>query len=162
MKLALRKTAPTNATLIQRIACWIIKARLVSQYCHGGIVIDGCMYHATSAHGLHRLIAGEWTPENWVLIDLGDGLDESAKNLFDMHIGAAYDWLSLLAFVGLPARDGERFYCFEWCWFAMTGEHPKVRVTPEMLILLSGVNQSRYKGVLKMLRNTRNKNPLRA
>lgn len=134
MQLALRKDAPTNATLWQRLVCWLIKARLVSQYCHGGIVIGGRMYHATSERGLHVLEARDWTPEHWVLIDLGDERNDETLALFERHKGAQYDWVSLLAFVGLPARDGERFYCFEWCWLAMTGEHPKFRVTPEMLV----------------------------
>jgi hypothetical protein len=136
MLLALRKTAPEGATLWQRFVCWVIKARLASDYCHGGIVIDGHLYHSTSALGLHRLDAGYWTPKNWDLIDIG-GDDEAAKRLFTMHIGAGYDWFSLLAFVGLRVRDSERMYCFEWCWLAVTGEPPRVRVTPENLVLLA-------------------------
>ncbi len=144
MKLALRKDAPRDATLWQRFACWLIKARLASQYCHGGVVIDGRMYHATSARGLHCLEAQEWTPEHWVLIDLGDDQETKALELFEQHKGAPYDWFSLLAFVGLPVRDGERFYCFEWRWLAMTGEKPKFRVTPEMLILLSKLGRQGF------------------
>ncbi len=134
MQLALRKTAPNDASLWQRFACWAIKARLASQYCHGGIVIDGRLYHATSARGLHSLEAHEWTPERWWLIDLGDGRDDDAFGLFEKHVGAEYDWVSLLAFVGIPARDVKRFYSFEWCLAAMTGEVPTDRVTAEKLL----------------------------
>ncbi len=133
MKLALRKGPPANATIWQSIACWVIKARLASRYCHGGIVIDGNLYHSTSALGLHKLRAGDWTPKNWDLIDI-DADADAAKHLFTMHIGAKYDWLSLLAFVGISARDRERMYCFEWCWMAITGEAPTFRVTPEILL----------------------------
>jgi hypothetical protein len=136
MLLALRKGPPTDATGWQRFVCAVIKARLASDYCHGGIVIDGALYHATSARGLHRLGAGEWTPKNWDLIDVG-GDDEAALSIFRQHEGAPYDWLSLLAFVGLRVRDSERMYCFEWCWLAITGEQPRARVTPETLLLLS-------------------------
>ncbi len=134
MKLALRKGPPYNATIWQRIACWVIKARLVSQYCHGGIVIDGNLYHATSSHGLHVLKDGEWTPENWDLIDI-DTDKELALHMWLRWAGAKYDWFSLLAFVGLTARDSSRMYCFEWCWLAITGEAPTFRVTPELLAM---------------------------
>ena len=55
---------------------------------------------------------------------------------FADHVGTRYDWFSLLAFV-LPwrVRDKSRMYCYEWCWLAMTGEHPSCRVTPEMLLV---------------------------
>ena len=137
MQLALRMDAPTNATLPQLISCFAIKARLVSHYCHGGIVIDGRLYHATSARGLHVLDANKWSPTKWVLVDIGTERDTQALELFQRFEGADYDWFSLLAFVGLPIRDQNRFYCFEWCWLAMTGEHPTARVTPEQLLLLS-------------------------
>jgi hypothetical protein len=136
MLLALRKTAPRGATLWQRFACWVIKVRLVSQYCHGGIVIDGALYHSTSSKGLHRIAPGDWDVERWDLIDV-EADEGAALAAFQKHQHAAYDWFSLLAFAGLPARDSERFYCFEWCWLAMTGEAARKRVTPEMLITTS-------------------------
>lgn len=133
MLLALRRDAPAGAAWPQRFFCWLIRARLVSQYCHGGIVIDGCLYHATSANGLHCLKPGEWAPENWDLIGVGADR-ETAWRMWLRYGGAKYDWFSLLAFVGLRTRDSERMYCFEWCWMAITGENPGFRVTPEMLL----------------------------
>jgi len=154
MLLALRKDAPADATLWQRFACWAIKARLASQYCHGGVVIDGRMYHSTSARGLHMLDAHEWTPDRWVLIDLGDERDAEVLQIFTHGLaGSEYDWLSLLAFVGLPARDASRMYCFEWCWLAMIGEKPESRVTPELLILLSLVKPSRIREFVRFSRS---------
>lgn len=134
MILALRKTSPTNATLWQRIACWIIKARLVSAYCHGGIVINGYLIHSTSDLGLHAVRPDQWTPAHWDLFEV-DCDDNRAMRNYEALAGAPYDWFSLLAFVGLKARDAKRFYCFEWCYLAMTGESPTVRVTPEMMLL---------------------------
>ena len=134
MLLALRKTPPNKATRWQRLACWVIKARLVSQYCHGGIVIRGHLFHTTATHGLHDVPPGDWSPENWDLFDVG-GDDDEAMWQFMKHKGADYDWLSLLAFIGPRVRDSRRLYCFEWCWLAMTGEHPRERVTPEMLLV---------------------------
>ncbi len=136
MLLALRKSAPAGATLWQLFACWAIKARLASSYCHGAIVIDGALFHSTSNLGLHKIDAGAWTPKSWDLIDIG-GDDAAALSIFNQHEGAAYDWFSLLAFVGLRVRDRYRIYCFEWCWLAQTGEWPTYRITPEMLTTLA-------------------------
>lgn len=132
MKLALRKTAATDATFLDKIGTWLIKARLVTRYPHAGIVIGDKLYHATGKRGLH---VTEFHPERWELIDIpGDDID--ALRLFAEWDGAQYDWFSLLAFVGLRARDSSRMYCYEWCYLVMTGEHPKDRVTPETLLRL--------------------------
>jgi hypothetical protein len=133
MKLAFRRGAPLNATLWQKFTCWVIKARLVSQYCHGGVVIDGSLYHATAKRGLHVLGPTEWSPKNWDIFEVG-GDDALALKNFAQFKGAKYDWFSLLAFVGLYARDSRRFYCFDWQFFAKTGKMAKNRVTPESLI----------------------------
>lgn len=137
MLLALRKGPPENATIWQRFACWVTKVRLVSQFSHGGIVIDGVLYHATATCGLHALRPGEWHPERWDLIEVGNARDDAARDAFLRLAGAEYDWLSLLAFVGLRVRDSSRMYCYEWCWIALTGEVPRERVTPEMLLMVS-------------------------
>lgn len=133
MKIALRTDAPTGAGLWQRIACAVIRGRLVSRFCHGGIVINGNLLHATAAGGLHMLKAGEWSSEKWELYDIG-GDDEWVMRQFEQIKGAKYDWFSLLAFVGLHVRDSSRFYCFEWCWLAVKKEGPTARVTPELLL----------------------------
>lgn len=135
MLLALRKSPPSNANALQRVVSWLIKARLVSQYCHGGIVIDGTLYHANAAHGLHAIAPGEWSPDNWDIFDVG-GDDAAAIRLFDEYVGSAYDWFGLLAFVGITARDAKRFYCYEWCYLARTGRVATTRVTPETLLTL--------------------------
>ena len=108
------------------------------------MVINGCLYHATSARGLHVLGPGEWTPDNWDLIDTHPAPSEAAKvrRMWRLYAGAGYDWFSLLAFVGLRVRDSGRLYCFEWCWMCITGEIPKFRVTPEMLLSLTHKAQS--------------------
>lgn len=133
MQLALRRTPPTNATLWQRFACWVIKTRLVSQYCHGGIVIDGHLYHATAKRGLHTLKPNEWSPQNWDIFEVCGDSDLALYN-FKEHEGASYDWVSLLTFIGLSVRDTSRFYCYEWCYFAKTGKIAKNKITPEVLL----------------------------
>ena len=47
MMLALRRTAAEHATWWQRLFAWATRVRLVSDYCHGGIVIDNMMYQVT-------------------------------------------------------------------------------------------------------------------
>ena len=133
MKLALRRTAASNASRFARLAAWAIKVRLVSQYCHGGIAIGDTLYHTTANSGLCR---SSFDPAKWDLFDLGPAQDAAALALFDKHQGAAYDWISLLAFV-LPCRisDRKRFYCFEWAQLCITGIYPQGRVTPEALLL---------------------------
>lgn len=53
MMLALRRTAAEDATWWQRLFAWATRVRLVSDYCHGGIVINGMMYQVNAARGLH-------------------------------------------------------------------------------------------------------------
>ena len=133
MKLALRTQPASDAKWLDKAAHEVIKARLVTRYPHAGIVIGDTLYHATAKRGLH---ASEYTPERWTLIDIpGDDMD--ALRLFAEWDGAQYDWFSLLAFVGLRARDSSRMYCYEWCYLALTGEHPKGRVTPETLLAVA-------------------------
>lgn len=135
--LALRSGAPKNSGSRARFVCGAIKARLVSKFCHGGIVVDGNLLHATSAKGLHQVNRGDWTPSRWDLyeLDATPGERQRILSTFSAHEGAKYDWFSLLAFVGLFVRDSSRFYCFEWCSFAITGRSPRKRVTPERCLL---------------------------
>lgn len=148
MLLALRRGAPENATIWQRFACWVIEVRLASLYNHGGIVIDGTLYHSTAAHGPHSLPPGDWTPERWDLFDIG-GDDARALAEFELactpprgrwqrlwwRSTRGYDTFSLLAFVGLAVRVSWLHYCFELCARMHSGEKPKERVTPEVLLL---------------------------
>lgn len=132
MKLALRTTAATDATLAARAAAACIKVRLVSAYCHGGIVIGDTLMHATASHGL---CSTTFTPERWDLIDLGPALDARGLALFEKHKGAHYDWLGLVPFIEpIPMGSDDKFYCFEWCWFVLTGQRPRGLVTPERLL----------------------------
>lgn len=133
MLLALRTQPATDATLLDKLAHWLIKARLVTRYPHAGIVIGDRLFHATARRGLHE---SDYTPERWTLIDVG-GDDDAALALFREREGSGYDWFSLLAFVGLKARDSRRYYCYEWAYHAITGQHPTGRVTPETLLVLA-------------------------
>lgn len=150
MKLALRKSAPTGANAMQKAFCWAIRERLVSDFCHGGIVIDGALYHSTIARGPHKLEPGEWTPSNWDLFEFS-GDDAQAISNFEeackppdgwwrrlwWKITKGYDAFSLIAFVGPFVRVSWLHYCFELCGLMMTSKDARVRVTPESLLLLT-------------------------
>lgn len=131
MKLAMRKNdSPTFfGRLFNRLTRW----RLHTEYPHAGIVIDGSIYHTTYTRGLHR---APFSPEGWDVFDVD--VDPSfVRSVFNARKGAAYDAISLLAFI-LPwrVRDSRRLYCYEWCWLALTGQNPSGRVTPEKLLAL--------------------------
>lgn len=157
MLIALRRDAATNANALQRIFSALIKVRLVSQYCHGGMVIDGTLYQITAAHGLQEIGPGAWTPSRWRLIDIGG---DDADALAEWHriktppagwrgvvwrLLKGYDHFGLLAFVGVPNTVAWLNYCFEVCW-RMAGHRVTGRVTPEMLIDLA-VPNARAEGV---------------
>jgi hypothetical protein len=134
MILALRHSLPPDASLIQRASAAVIEARLVTEYAHAGIVIDGTLYHATGAKGVHAEPCADLS--GWTLIDLGAMRDARALALFRNVEGAGYDWISLTSFVVITSSsDSQRWYCFELAWLLMTGTAPRERVTAEMLIL---------------------------
>lgn len=108
----------------------VTRARLLTDYPHAGIVRGGMLMHSNLAKGLHM---EPFNAYGWALFPLPES--DLIDVRFADHMGTRYDWFSLLAFV-LPwrVRDKSRMYCYEWCWLAMTGDHPACRVTPEMLL----------------------------
>jgi len=131
MKLALRKGAARDANAIGKFAARVIELRLVTEYPHSGIVIDGVLYHATSKHG----VASEpFDPVGWEVLDIG-GDDQRALALFKEQEGRHYDYVSLLAFIMVNASDSQRWYCYELSYYMMTGTRPKDRMTAESLLL---------------------------
>lgn len=109
------------------------RARLVTQWPHAGMVVNGVLMHANLAKGLH---ASSFTGGNtWDMVYLPDSIAPQVQSLFDKYKGAQYDAISQLAFM-LPWRvsDGGRLYCYEWCYLAMTGQNPHWRMTPEQLL----------------------------
>ena len=148
MIIALRRDPPSNANWLGRLFSWVIKTRLVSLFCHGGIVIDGVLYHSNFARGPHKMQPGEWNPDKWDLIDYG-GDDAQAIVEFEAactppegwwrkfwwKITKGYDVFSLLAFVGPGVRVAWLHYCFELCYRMMTGRKPTSRITAEILLL---------------------------
>lgn len=132
---AFKRDASSSATLFQKLANSIIKIRLVSQWGHGGIVVNGELMHSTTTGGLHKLKQGEWSPEKWDLFETDLNALEVLKR-FEARVGTAYDWFSLAAFVIPVARDSKRLYCFEWMWLAATAWNPNFKVVPEMLLTL--------------------------
>lgn len=68
MILALRHTATTH-----RAGAAVIRARLVTQFAHGGIVIGSGLYHSNAAHGVHVERGADLS--GYTLVDLGSEHD---------------------------------------------------------------------------------------
>ena len=67
---AFRRAAPVGAAWWQRAICALVRWRLVSQWCHAGVVCDGVLHHVTATDGLTR--TDDWTPSRWELFALPD------------------------------------------------------------------------------------------
>lgn len=133
--LALRRDAASNATWWQRALCALVRWRLVSQWCHAGVICDGVLHHVTVTDGLTS--TDDWTPNRWDLIELPGSARDVLQTALQAHACAKYDWFSLLAFI-LPGSwsDGKRLYCFELPAIVL-GMDTRQRVTPERLLLAS-------------------------
>ncbi len=131
--IALRRTAAVGAPWWQRVLCALVRWRLVSQWCHAGIVCDGVLHHVTVTDGLTS--TDDWTPHRWELFALPESARPTLQSALQTHEGARYDWFSLLAFI-LPGRwwsDHRRLYCFELPALVL-GISTRQRVTPELLL----------------------------
>lgn len=130
--IALRRTAAVGAPWWQRALCALVRWRLVSQWCHAGIVCDGVLHHVTVTDGLTS--TDDWTPSRWELFALPDSARDVLQTALQAHAGAEYDWFSLLAFL-LPGRwsDRRRLYCFELPALVL-GISTRQRVTPEKIL----------------------------
>lgn len=148
MYLALRRGPATTANWLDKLFIHIIKARLVTDYPHAGIVIGQTLYHATARGGFCKT---EFTAERWELLDFGTERDAEVQAMAEGFIadGVGYDFFELFDFAGLRwlvklARKvsalrrwlDNLLYCFQWCWLAITGTFPTRRVTAEMLLAL--------------------------
>jgi hypothetical protein len=117
--LAMRTTAPTGATRLQRLFAWLTHWRLASEYVHGGVVVTdgngfGSLIQANLAHGVHLLPRGEWTPKNWVFKKTRRKVAH-VMAIFAKVNGKAYDVLGLFGFVGVHDDDPDKYYCFQLC-----------------------------------------------
>lgn len=129
---AFRRTAAVGAPWWQVALCTLVRWRLVSQWCHAGVVCDGVLHHVTVTDGLTS--TDDWTPARWELFALPDSYRAVLQTALHAHAGAKYDWFSMLAFL-LPGRwsDGKRLYCFELPAIVL-GISTRQRVTPERIL----------------------------
>lgn len=137
--LALRHTSPLG--FFQGIFATITKARLVTNYPHSGIVIDGILYDSTFKHGVQ---SSAFNADGWHLFAVENVDSATLINRFNKIKGNHYDWLSLLAFI-LPFRISvaQWSYCHELSYFMLTGKTPITRITPEKL-LSEIFNENKY------------------
>jgi len=133
MKLVLRSTPSSTGNWLHRLGAALVRWRLCSQFCHGGVVVDNKLLQSNAARGLYAPV--NWDPSKWTVIDLGTQRDNEALALFEQRKGAPYDWLGVLGFA-LPWVRGksDAMYCFEWCAIAM-GVPSERWMTPEKLLV---------------------------
>lgn len=130
--LALRHRDPPG---LRGLFAKLIRVRLVTAYPHAGIVTGSTLFHSTLAEGVHPQDPPT-ADDGWLLlpttVEQGAALQRIGQ-----RVGLGYDWISLLAFV-LPVsvRWSRADYCFEFCWYVLTGEKPTGRVTAEQLAVL--------------------------
>ena len=129
---AFRRTAAVGAPWWQRALCALVRWRLVSQWCHAGVICDGVLHHVTTTDGLTS--TDDWTPSRWELFALPDSSRDVLQSALQAHAGAKYDWFSLIAFL-LPGRwsDHRKLYCFELPALVL-GISTRQRVTPERIL----------------------------
>lgn len=126
--LAFKHVAPKG--FWRRAFHWLTAFRLVTRFPHGGIVQNGVLYHTDLTNGAHRVAFND---VGWDLFDTG--LEADMEEVFRPLAGTPYDSFGLLVFV-LPwnVSDSSRMYCFELMWRMVTGQNPKFKVVPEMLL----------------------------
>jgi len=127
--LALRHAPPPG--FFPKLFFHITKARLLTRYPHGGVVVDGVLYQSTVVGGTHSL---NFVTDGWDLFktDIDSAI---VMRRFDAVKDSKYDWFSLMGFV-LPWRVSKAswFYCYELSQYLLTGVLPTGRVTPESLL----------------------------
>jgi hypothetical protein len=128
--LALRHTSPKG--FFPGLFAQLTKTRLVTDYPHSGIVVDGVLYEATFKHGVRST---KFDPVGWDLFAITKVDKNDLLTRFKQVEGRPYDWFSLLAFIA-PFRVtvAKWFYCFELCSFMLDGNIPAKRITPEILL----------------------------
>lgn len=128
--LALRKTNAPG--FFPGIFSKLVRARIVTEYPHAGIIANGKLLHITKKDGLHAVEDIDLDQWDLFIVDIDSS---EVLERFRKHGHCKYDLVSLLAFV-LPWRVSvsEWLYCYEWCFVAITGKLPMRRVTPEDLL----------------------------
>lgn len=142
MKLAFRKTNTPGffPGLFNRYTKWSLK----TDYPHGGVIIDGILWH-TTPKGLQPEVFNNHND-----FDVFDTLvsDKIALNRISEYKGIRYDGIGLIGFK-LPWRfsDSKALYCFEVLWLALTGENPNKPISPDTVMaeLLRQINAQSIK-----------------
>jgi len=145
--LALKHKLPPEMS--PRFFAKVIRARLVSTYCHGGIVIDDVLYESTFENGVSSR-PFSFAQDGWDLYHVTNLDNQDVLQRFTSVLNRPYDWFSLLAFlVPWRASVAQWFYCFELCWYLMYGTSPHHRVTPESLLIgVLNANKTRPLGMV--------------
>jgi hypothetical protein len=136
--LALRSGAPDGANWLQREFSRLTQKRLVSDYCHGGVVVAdqnglGLLLQSNLSHGVHCVQPDGWQPEKWTLIET-DRDPARVLELFSYVEGEAYDVGELAAYIGIYLGAKQKYLCFELADLLLE-TNIAGRKTPERLIV---------------------------
>jgi hypothetical protein len=130
--LALRVVPPPG--FWQGLFAALTRWRLVTAYPHAGVVVDGQLVHSTLANGVHKDI---YNLSHWLLLPITTPVD-AVRERIGHRMGFPYDPFSLLAFVlPLSVRWSKGDYCFEFCWYVLTGQKSTGLVTAEQLLAVA-------------------------
>lgn len=69
---------------------------------------------------------GEFKPENWDLIPLTHIDSQQIENFYQKTKGEKYDFLGAVGGIFHILEKTNRWYCSEWCYQAITGEHKQL------------------------------------
>lgn len=69
---------------------------------------------------------GEFKPENWDLIPLPTVSGQKIEDFYQKTRGKKYDFFGAIGVVLGIREKPNRWYCSEWCYQAITGEHKQL------------------------------------
>jgi hypothetical protein len=131
--LALRVVPPPG--FWQGVFAALTRWRLVTAYPHAGVVVDGQLVHSTLAHGVHADIY-----DAFAMAAVADHARADARAWTASGIAWVFHTTGsvCLAFVlPLSMRWSKGDYCFEFCWYVLTGQKSTGLVTAEQLLAVA-------------------------
>ena len=118
-----------------RIADWVVRTVTRSPYSHCEIAVehprDGLFdcYSSSARDGGVRVKTMSLPADKWDLIELPPAVALSVSRLFRRTHGAGYDWLGAIGVVLKSPHSKSRWFCSEWCAYAIGCTNPH-RYTP--------------------------------
>ena len=128
----------TPRDVVKRIADSVVRLATCSSYSHCEIAVkhprDGLFdcYSSSARDGGVRIKTMPLPADKWDLIPLPQSVAISASRLFHRTHGAGYDWLGAIGAVLKSPHSKSRWFCSEWCAYAIGYTNP-CRYSPQTL-----------------------------